>query len=167
MRPRSRSGDESQTLVDGQEHNLRSGGDPPDFGRGRNSIHPRHIDIHQNDVRLQLDNFFNRLFSVLGVPTNLQTMPPQQLTKSCARRMMVVHDQYSCRQLGSFGLAVSGGSTHIPCSHLPARYPNPLGPGWPVNPLFREPVASRGTPLPNSLKSPTTFTCTGFTPGVK
>lgn len=57
--------------MDGQEHDF-CWVDFPYLGGGSNAIHPGHIDVEKNDIRLQLENFFNGLFTVFGLTAYLK-----------------------------------------------------------------------------------------------
>jgi hypothetical protein len=69
---------EAWGIVDRQEHNLCRGRNAADFRSGRNAIHARHVDIHEDDFRLHLDDFFDSFLAVLGLAADLQGVPIKQ-----------------------------------------------------------------------------------------
>ena len=58
-----------------QEHYLGCRRDAQNFLCGFEAVHDRHVDVQHDDIRLQLDDFFDGFFAVLGVTADLEGMP--------------------------------------------------------------------------------------------
>ena len=87
--------------MDRQEHNFCGGRDSADFGRGYDAIHDGHIDVHQDNVRLQFHDFFYGFFAILRIAAYLKGMPIEEFADGCPRGVLVIHNKYACRQIVS------------------------------------------------------------------
>jgi hypothetical protein len=92
MRPRSRSGLETRTIVDCQKHYLGCGRDSSNFLCGCNAIQNGHVDVHEHYFWLQLYDFFDGFFPVLRVSADLEAVPIQEFAQRCSRGVVIIHN---------------------------------------------------------------------------
>jgi len=62
------------------------------------AIHARHVDVHQNNIGLQRDDFFDGLFTILSITADFEGMPIQKFTNGDSGRQVVIHDKDSSGQ---------------------------------------------------------------------
>ena len=59
------------------------------------AIHHRHVDVQKNDIRLQLDDFFDGLFAIFSITRDLEGMPVEKRADGGSHRQVIVHDKDS------------------------------------------------------------------------
>lgn len=87
--------------MDGQEHDLGLWGDSTDLAGGSDAIHYRHVDVEQNDIGSQLNDFFDGFLAIFGIAANLKRMPIEKRTNGRPRGKMVIDDEDSSWHFGS------------------------------------------------------------------
>jgi len=77
-------------IVNREEDNLCGRRDSTYLVGCLDAIHHRHVDVKKNDIRLQLDDFFDGLFTTLSITADLEGMPVEKRTNGGSRRQVEV-----------------------------------------------------------------------------
>ena len=78
MCPESSILDKRGSILDSQKHDLGCWGDSTYLPGGGDAVHYRHVDVEQNDVGFQLDDFLDGFLTIFGIATNLKRMPIEE-----------------------------------------------------------------------------------------
>ena len=89
------------SILDSEEDDFSRGGDSTDLAGSGKAVHDRHVDVEQNDVRSQLNDFVDGLLAILGIATDLKRMPIQKRANGRPRSKMVIDDEDSSWQMSS------------------------------------------------------------------
>jgi hypothetical protein len=87
---------ESRRFMDREEDNFRIGGEAPDFQGSLCATQNRHIDVEENDVRLEFEDLVDGFLTVLRLTADLKTMPIQKRADRDPCRLMIVNNKDSC-----------------------------------------------------------------------
>jgi hypothetical protein len=87
------------SILNSEEDDFSRGGDSTDLAGSGEAVHDRHVDVEQNDVRFQLNDFVDGLLAILGIATDLKGMPIQKRTNGRPRSKMVIDDEDSSWQI--------------------------------------------------------------------
>ena len=87
----------------GQDHDLGRGGLLADVRERREAVHPRHRQVEQDDVRVQLDSRSDRGRAVLGLADDVEPLLREKRRKGVARQRMIVHDEDAIGHLSLIG----------------------------------------------------------------
>ncbi len=90
-----RSGSRFFSSNHAEEEYFGSGGDSPDFQRGLHAVHHRHVDIQEDDIGIQLFDFFDRFPAVFRFSADLYFMPSEQLPNRGPSNCVVIDDKDS------------------------------------------------------------------------
>jgi len=101
VRPQPSTLRDCGSILNSEEDDFSRGGDSTDLAGSGEAVHYRHVDVEQNDVGLQLDDFVDRLLAILGIATDLKRMPIQKRANGRPRGKMVIDDEDSSWQISS------------------------------------------------------------------
>jgi hypothetical protein len=101
MCPESSTLHKRGSVLDSQEHDLGCRGDSTYLAGGGDAVHYRHVDVEQNDVGFQLDDFLDGFLAIFGIATNLKRMPIEERTNSRSGSEMIIDNEDSSWHLGS------------------------------------------------------------------
>ena len=79
MRPQPSTLRDCRSILNSEEDDFSRGGDSTDLAGSGEAVHYRHVNVKQNYVRLQLNDFVDSLLAILGIATDLKRMPIQKL----------------------------------------------------------------------------------------
>ena len=78
----------------GQHDHLAAGQLPVDLGRGHDAIHDGHADVHQDDIGVQRQRFFDGFLAVDGLTDHADALlDVQQRRDAFTHQALIVHDQ--------------------------------------------------------------------------
>ena len=86
-----------------QNHDLGRRGMLADVGESGEAVHPRHRQVEQHDVRLQLDGRGDRGRAILGLADDVEALLRQKRREGVARQRMIVHDENAIGHLPLIG----------------------------------------------------------------
>jgi len=87
---------ESRRFMDREEDNFRIGGEASDFQGRLCTTQNRHIDVEENDVRLEFEDLVDGFLTVLRLTADLKAMPIQKRADRDPCRLMIVNNKDSC-----------------------------------------------------------------------
>jgi hypothetical protein len=87
----SACGDRFWRIVDGEENNFGGRRDSAYLVGSLNAIHHRHINVEENEVRMQLLDLLDSLLAVFSLAANVHGMPGKKRANGLSRHLIIVH----------------------------------------------------------------------------
>ena len=93
--------------MDGEEDNFGGRCDLAYLVCSLDAIHDRHIDVEEDEVRMQLSDLLDSLLAIFSFAANVHGVPVQKRADRLPRYLIIVHDQDPDWHLRFLALQVS------------------------------------------------------------